>query len=344
MTDPSCDALLQNTRDIVTLAFSHDPASAGLIVYDTDSPLTRLLREGYGACLTGAAQLDVAQTPLEPIIAAIDALPRGALVVLLQSDRFELGPWRFRLELFKRGLKVIEHPHLGRVRDEEVATYVAALAYDPRWLRGMGAALKARIDPAGRITLITAAGRLDYEGPFEDTKQNVGDYSGMETVGGQFPIGEVFTEPVTLESLSGRVTIGAFGAADFSVRFLTAPITLEIVEGRVVAAPGATEEFEEVLRVITESEGAVWVRELGFGLNRALSPATPLTDVGSYERMCGVHISLGTKHTVYPKAGFSKRHTRYHVDVFAALGRVEIDGQTVFADGAYTLAPLPIPA
>ncbi len=94
--------------------------------------------------------------------AAIDALAPDALVVLVQSTRFELGEFRFRLELFRRGLRVIEHPHLARIREAEHAIFVDALAYDPDWYRGLGAALKARIDAAAEIRLEGALGTLTY--------------------------------------------------------------------------------------------------------------------------------------------------------------------------------------
>ena len=42
---------------------------------------------------------------------------------------------------------------------------------------------------------------------FESAKLNVGDYSEMQNIGGQFPIGEVFTEARDLEAVNGRVRI-----------------------------------------------------------------------------------------------------------------------------------------
>ena len=53
--------------------------------------------------------------------------------------------------------------------------------------------------------------------------------------------------------------------------------------------------------------------------------------------MCGIHLSLGAKHAVYPKPGFNKRHTRFHVDVFCADPTVLIDGERVYADAAWTV-------
>lgn len=327
--------LVRNLDAIVRDAFGHSAPTPALIVHDGRSALARLLTEGYRAALPHARAVDFDTATIADVMAAIDAMPPGALVVLVESTRFDMGDFRFRLELFRRGLAVIEHPHVGRMADHELATYVDALAYDAAYYRGTGAALKSRLDPAARVQVVTRLGSLVYRGPFEDTKRNVGDYTGMPNLGGQFPIGEVFTEPVDLDGVNGTVAIASFGAEDFSVTFLDTPFPLHVERGRVIGAPGAPAAFHAILEAIAAAEGEVWVRELGFGLNRAMTPARRVRDVSTYERMCGVHLSLGAKHAVYPKPGFNKRKTRFHVDVFCATDRVEIDGATVFTDGAW---------
>jgi hypothetical protein len=54
--------------------------------------------------------------------------------------------------------------------------------------------------------------------------------------------------------------------------------------------------------------------------------------------MCGVHLSLGAKHAMYAKPGLSKRAGRYHVDVFADVERVLIDGSVVYEGGVWTIS------
>lgn len=89
---------------------------------------------------------------------------------------------------------------------------------------------------------------------------------------------------------------------------------------------------------IRNHEGDVWVRELGFGLNRALTRTARIShDVGIYERMCGVHLSIGSKHALYPKEGFHKKKVKFHVDVFAAVDEVQVDGEVVYKNRTYTL-------
>lgn len=331
-------SLARNLDDIVRKAIGHAAPTPALVVFDTRSPLAQLLADGYRAALPHAVFVDLTPADSEcvrGVMDAVGALPPGSLVVLVQSTRFDMGVSRFRLELFRRRLQVIEHPHLGRMQASELPIYVDALAYDPAYYRVLGGALKARIDAAGTIRLVSPFGDLVYAGPFEDTKLNVGDYTGAANVGGQFPIGEVFTEPVDLGEINGVVPIAAFGAQDFSVVFLDEPFALRIERGQVVEAPGAPPAFAEILASIAAEEGPVWVRELGFGINRALTATRRVNDVSTYERMCGIHLSLGAKHAVYAKPGFNKRRTRFHVDVFCAPTRVEIDDAVVFAEGEY---------
>ena len=61
------------------------------------------------------------------------------------------------------------------------------------------------------------------------------------------------------------------------------------------------------------------VRELGFGLNPAISTSTPLADINFHERKLGVHLSLGKKHGIYGKKLPKTEIQRFHIDVFVAL-------------------------
>ena len=177
---------------------------------------------------------------------------------------------------------------------------------------------------------------LVYETPLEDAKLNIGDYTGMKNRGGQFPIGEVFTEPKDIAGVNGWVKLYAFGDAGFHVIIPDEPVLVRIEKGVLVEAPHAPESFVKVLDQIKADE-EVWVRELGFGMNRALTRDRILTDIGSYERMCGIHLSLGQKHTIYAKPGMPKRSSKYHVDVFVAVTRVMIDDVVVYENGSYLL-------
>jgi aminopeptidase len=270
---------------------------------------------------------------------ACNTIASGGLVVLIQSSSFRLVAFRIRVELYKRGLKVIEHPHLESMKDSEIADYVASLAYDPTYYRTVGRILQRKLDQAARAVVESGEGaELLYDSPFESAKVNIGDYEGMVNVGGQFPLGEVFSEATDLERVSGKLRIFAFGDTTFKVNAPEKPITLVIERGRIVRAEDSTEEFDKVLSLIRADEGEVWIREFGLGLNRAFTQDKRVSDIGSYERMCGIHVSLGAKHNVYHKKTVVNNRAKYHVDVFAVTESVLIDDEVVYRNGAWCVS------
>ncbi len=333
------DAAQRNVGDTLAVAIAHAAPQAALIVYDTRSDLNRALTEAYRRVLPDAVFVDFDSTTPQQVLAAFARMHAGDLVVLIQSTSFRLEAFRIRIELFKRGLKVIEHVHLSRMPGEQGLHYIASLAYDPAYYRGVGHALKARIDRARHGMVDSGNGeRLVFGSPFEAAKLNIGDYSGMNNIGGQFPLGEVFTEARDLEAVNGRVRIFVFGDTSFMVNQPATPVTLIVEKGRVVGADNATPEFDNMLAIIRAHEGEVWLRELGFGMNRAFSRDRMVNDIGTFERMCGIHLSLGAKHGVYAKPQFKRKDARYHVDVFAVTEAVYLDDELVYRDGAWQVA------
>ena len=343
MTDGPSGPALDHVRSILRLAVEHPPGKGALLLFDRESPLAARLASAYREALPGAPAIEVPAAPRDETDAAIGRLVPGDLVVLVESDRFFPEEHRFRVRLFDRGLAVVEHPHLARIAGDETPAYVDALAYDPAYYRTVGPALKSRIDRASEIRVIGGGAELVYASPFEEAKLNVGDFRGARSVGGQFPIGEVFTEPQDLSAVDGDALLFAFGDSDFRVAAPERPFRVRIERGIVAAAPGAPAGFEAVLDAIRKEEEVVRVRELGLGLNRAFTRSRRVSDVGTYERMSGVHLSLGSKHAIYAKPGIAKRRAKFHVDVFAAADRVVIDGVDVF-DGSSFFVPGSAPA
>jgi hypothetical protein len=331
-----------NINELLTHVFKHAAPHKAVVVFDTGCELASTLTQAYKRCLSDAQLIDFDKHTPDAVLAVLAGLATLDLVVLVQSTNFRLEAFRIRVELFKRGLKVIEHPHLSRMVGAEVGYYIDALAYDPVYFRGVGNRLKAIIDQAQSGCLDSGGdefpdARLIFGSAFEPAKLNVGDYSEMQNVGGQFPIGEVFTEALDLEAVHGRVRIFAFGDTQYRVNRPDIPITLIVVSGQVVATEDSTPEFEVVLANIRADEQVVWVREIGFGLNRAFTKNRSVSDIGSYERMCGVHLSLGAKHGVYGKPNFKRGDGKYHIDVFAVTERVTLDDQGIYLDGAWTV-------
>lgn len=343
----SIDAATAHLRDVLAIALEHGPGQAALVVYDSHTGLSRALTEAYRRNLPGAAFIDFDGVSPDEVLARLRTLKAKDLVVLVQSTNFRLDGFRLRVELFKLGLKVIEHVHLSRMPGAQGEHYIESLAYDPAYFRGVGHALKQRIDRARRAEVHGGADGthtvLVFDSPFEPAKLNVGDYRAMANAGGQFPIGEVFTEARDLEAVSGRAQVHVFGDTSYLVNRPAKPITIVIERGRVVGAIDSTPEFDEVLAIIRRDEGEVWVRELGFGMNRAFTRERRVDDIGTYERMCGIHLSLGAKHGVYAKPGFKRKDARYHIDVFAVTDAVYLDGECVYADGAWTVLSEELP-
>ncbi len=334
-SEEATDIAEQHLRDILSLALMHDPEQAALVVSDVRCPLAATLTEAYRRCLPAATFIDFYAVSPPLVKAAFDKLAPTDLVVLIQSTSFRLDAFRLRVELFKLSLKVIEHPHLARMTGIEGIYYLESLAYDPLYFRGIGNTLKQRIDRARSGVVDSDGERLVFGGPFEPAKLNVGDYTGMTNIGGQFPIGEVFTEAQDLESVNGRVRIFAFADTSFSVNKPHQPITLVVTQGRVTEALDSTPEFDQVLANIRADEGDIWLRELGFGLNRAFSKDRIVSDIGTYERVCGIHLSLGAKHGIYKKPQLRRKDTWHHVDVFAVTHLVFLDDQVVYKNDSW---------
>jgi leucyl aminopeptidase (aminopeptidase T) len=214
--------------------------------------------------------------------------------------------------------------------DDEVKTYVNALAYDKDYYHYTGHTLKNILQDAKGAVVYSGDEKLIYRGAFEAPKINIGDYREMNNIGGQFPIGEVFTESKELRSLSGRTNIIAFGDTNYKVNIPPQPITIVIENGHLVRTENSTAEFEAVLAMIKEEENVVWVRELGLGLNRALSKDNCVSDMGTFERMCGLHLSLGAKHGIYAKEGMKRNSGKFHIDVMIDTDSLRIDDKVVF--------------
>lgn len=321
-------------RDILREAIRLAPTEKAIVIFDTQSPLADILTEAYREAVPSGAFVEFEKlTPLE-IFQRIDACTAGDLVVMIQSTNFRLDEFRIRIELFKRGLKTIEHMHLDRMPGSQYGTYIDALAYDPSYYRPLGRALASRLDGARTMTVECAGTTLVYAGPNETTKLNIGDYTGMKNVGGTYPIGEVFTEPKDLRAVNGEVRIFAYAGDDHLVKIVP-PFTAQITDG-ILTAPDGPADFRAILEKIREDE-EVLVREFGLGLNRAMGKQRPVNDITAFERQSGLHLSLGAKHAMYVKPGLGRKQGRYHVDVFVDAERIRIDGDTIFEGGNFTV-------
>jgi hypothetical protein len=66
---------------------------------------------------------------IESIKNELISLPAGSIVVLIQSTNFRLSTFRVRLELFHRGIHVVEFNHLAYIPEHEFDTFEKSLIY-----------------------------------------------------------------------------------------------------------------------------------------------------------------------------------------------------------------------
>ena len=196
LSEQTMDMAVKHINDILSLAIMHSAEHAAVVVFDSLSPLATALTEAYRRCLPTATFIDFYAVSPAEVHAAFEKLVPSDLVVLIQSTSFRLDAFRLRVELFKNSLKVIEHPHLATMSGVEQIYYLESLAYDPVYYRGLGHELKRLIDQAGGGVINSGGAELIFGSSFEPAKLNIGDYTNMNNIGGQFPIGEVFTEAV----------------------------------------------------------------------------------------------------------------------------------------------------
>lgn len=326
---------VHNITDTLTIALEYAPPHKALVIYDAEHPLTCLLTDAYRVALPDAEFVDFNTLTKEDVIARCDALAPRDLVVLIQSTDFRLNEFRIRIHLFQHKLKVIDHRHLFRNTTLEMyETYINALAYDPHWYRGVGRRLKEKLEQVDVLTIESGDAVLTVPGGLEIPKPNLGDYAGMENIGGTFPIGEVFTEAKNLFTVNGSLMVYGFADTSFNIQ-MHEPFRIDIRDGIVVSwDDSAPESFCDVVEQIKTHE-RVLVREIGFGLNRAISREKYLSDITAFERVYGLHVSLGEKHTVYKKEGIQADKTRFHVDLFVCADRVLADDECIFKRNTY---------
>lgn len=311
--------------NILATSLLHTPDHQALVIFDEEAPLTRILTDAYRQAIPTAEYLCFQEGMGDQILKKIDALKPKDLVILVQSSNFRLNDFRLRIELFKRQLKTIEHVHLNRMSEDQFGTYIEQLAYDPQYYRVVGPAIKQKLDAAKSIQVFSGGCTLTYDTQMEESRMNIGDYSGMENVGGTFPIGEVFTEAKDFSKVNGEAMIYGFGDLSHLMKMYK-PFKIVIENSIVTRTEGAPPEFDQILSLIRQDE-EVMVREFGVGLNPAVGKHALVNDITAFERQKGLHFSLGEKHSIYSKPGLRPKHTRYHVDIFVDLDRILVDGE-----------------
>ncbi|GAB0174712.1 MAG: hypothetical protein HHAS10_05910 [Candidatus Altimarinota bacterium] len=273
---------------------------------------------------------------VEAIKNELTSLPKNSIVILVQSTNFRLSTFRIRLELFHRGVHVIEHNHLAYIKESEIHTFAQSLIYRSDEYIRLEQEFSKLSKNANQTKIVSSNGSILTFGALENIRGNTGDYTGIENKGGTFPIGETFTEAIHLEEVNGKCLIDTYPNEDFSINICD-PFELTIEKGRVLPSSDFPPAFQKLYNLVVQFEGEVMVRELGYGLNPAMNKENPLSDINFYERKVGVHLSLGKKHGIYGKKLPKSETQRFHIDVFVDLESVIIGDTEVFRDGKWAI-------
>jgi aminopeptidase len=330
------DTATINIRDIIDLSIKHTTDHQALVIYDTQNGLTNILLQAYKAVLPSAKFIDIETLNKLTAMEEFAQLKPNDLVVLLQTSNFRLDDFRIRLHLFNQKLKVIEHMHLYRNDESVWDVYIDSLSYDKNWYETMGNTLQTILAETQQLTITANESTLVVDGGLEIPKLNIGNYNGMENIGGTFPIGEVFTEGKDFAGMNGEIKVYAFANQEFTISFHE-PFVVKIEHGMIIGYGDNTpEEFKQIVELVKTYERPL-IREIGFGLNRAITKERYLGDITAFERILGMHMSLGEKHSVYKKPDIRTNKTKFHIDLFIVVDKATADEMVVFENGTYCI-------
>lgn len=343
MATPLHKELVQNVSDIVFKSMHVTSKQTVLVIFDEDTKLSKMILAGYKDALAKHPHkkfLDFNAHQMEEVEAEAKTLNKDDLVVMIQSMSFRVSVYRWRLELFDRGLKVVEHVRLSHNHEDQIPTYIHSLKYDFKFTTPTAKKLAALLKKSEHIKIECKSGCvLEINSKMEKSISNTGNIK-TEQRGGYFPIGEIFSEPVELNKWNGDVDVYAYPGEDHKMVFVDRPFRLTIKDGCVTGGD-YPEDFIPLIDMLKKenADGKIPVREFGLGLNRALSRENRLTEATAFERVAGLHLSLGMKHGVYQKK-FKKQkeiQQRYHVDIYPQVERIWVAEKLVFDKGVFVV-------
>ncbi|MBI2669017.1 hypothetical protein HYX14_04185 [Candidatus Woesearchaeota archaeon] len=329
---------LRHCRDIIEKIYQSPPTQFILLLYDLNCTLSKLLTEAYSDAskMHPHSLINFDDVSEDKIQNALQQLPPHSLVILVQSASFRLTNYRLRMDLSRAGHRVIEHARLAHNDESQIQNYINSLQYDTSYYVRACHALEKLLLEHKSIKIESNHHILQINSDFEKPIKNTGDFSESKTGSTGFPIGEIFTEAKDLSAINGAVTVFGFPTTEHKA-FFCEPFTVTIKDGCVISHTGP-QEFEQILNLIKGDEsGKVQIREIGFGLNRALGFEHRLNEPTSFERFCGMHFSLGLKHTMYRHKMNKKIIQKYHIDIFCLVDMILIGETMVFKNGKYVV-------
>src|SRR3989338_8235065 len=132
--------LTKNLSDIIHKNYKIKTDTFILLLYDTQSPLAKLLAEGYQEVIQDLKhkKINFQEHTEEEILAEFERLPPKSLIILVQSLSLRMTKHRLRADLFQQGHQVIEHARVSYNTDAEIQNYINSLQYDTPFYVAMG--------------------------------------------------------------------------------------------------------------------------------------------------------------------------------------------------------------
>lgn len=239
----------------------------------------------------------------------------------------------------------------GVSREEEMSETSSSVA---------SAAIHGRLKKKDYLAMLKAKGQKPNKRPHNESDEDEDGALGRggapagscisNSIGGTFPIGEVISESFDLSQLNGTCDVFAYPDVFKQVTMSRpAPFTMTIERGVVThLSDAAPAEFLDLLSLVRQVEGDCYVRELGIGLNPYVGPAHVVSDVTTFERQWGIHLSLGQRHPLFVKQKarcnadgsiasgvkvegpvLKRKAGKYHIDVF--IDAAQLTMKNVFA-------------
>ncbi len=305
-----------------------------VLVYDTDSILSRLISDWYIENLKAYPNAEIilySSIKSNDLREKLLSLEEWRAVIMVESTNFRLEEFRIRINLQKRKVANIEHNHLVYIKEYETKTYLEAISYQSPYFQKVSNWLKSKVENGNTIKVVSPnLSTMTLEWWFEEMKQNTWNFP-LNNRYGTLPFWENFSEVKDFSLVNWELYIRAYPLEDLQVRICETPFKVTVKESLITYDKNEVPaEFDTLMNKIIVSEWEVMIRELGFWLNKAISFKNTLSDVNPFERLSGFHLSLGKKHNIYRKKLKSNIVQRYHIDVFPAVSEIYIDDELVF--------------
>jgi leucyl aminopeptidase (aminopeptidase T) len=214
-----------------------------------------------------------------------------------------------------------------RARSASPELFSKALRVGPRELSALNTAILERCMPAEALRVTSPRGtdlriRLDRE-RHEWISVRGRSRPGSFTI---LPAGEVATSPAVIDGvLVADFALHVNLVTSFDVRLADHPITVVIRDGQAIDYRCDGAEVSRFLDQCFSTKGGLEVRELGFGTNAAVEPATRWNSHIN-ERRAGHHLGFGRNREMASEVA------PIHLDLIASGGLLWIDDDATALD------------